>query len=114
MKTVAIFLSAYILLLTAMPAIPFLFNSKEKMQCKSSCCLMNEKQQKSLPSKKQSKDCGNDVCNPFMSCCNCYALTKDQLHFSAPFVYAQQKFSSIVENSDSDFLSNAWHPPKNV
>jgi hypothetical protein len=107
MKLLATILSVYILFLTVVPlslkAAPI---STKTMDCKKSCCS-NEHDTK----KPANKDCCN-ICNPFMVCCNCAALTNQAQRLIVPFVYSTQKFTTLSETDKLDFSSDAWNPPK--
>jgi hypothetical protein len=83
--------------------------SIETSLCKESCCSESQK-----PIQKNKDCCNNNACNPFMVCCNCFALTTQSQKISAPFIYSNPKFSNISETNTSGFLSDAWHPPKTV
>jgi hypothetical protein len=76
-------------------------------QAKKSCCLAH----KTKHSDKKNKGCcGN--CNPFMVCCNFFALTSQQQRIVTPFVYVDRNFHASSEANHSNFLSEVWNPPK--
>ena len=113
MKLLSLIFSIHVLFLTVAPSLPVVFRSTEKVSCKSSCCSKQKKKQKQDQS-EQNKGCSNNgICNPFMSCCNCHTLIS-KLHFVPSLIYTDQIFEEITENPNSDFLSDAWHPPKIV
>jgi hypothetical protein len=109
MRLLSIILSFHILFLTINPVLSSTPVSSEVEQCDESCCSTSKEKQKS---DKQSNDCCNSICNPFMICCNCNALTNQAQHISAPFIYSNQKFIIVSETNNFDFLSDAWNPPK--
>jgi len=107
MKLLATILSIHILFLTVTPAFPKAISAAmETADCKKSCCS-NEHDAK----KTTDTDCCN-ICNPFMVCCNCSALTNQAQQIIVPFVYSNQKFNISSETNKSDFSSDAWNPPK--
>ena len=110
MRLLSIILSIHVLFLTASPALSVTFVSAENNECKKSCCSSEKETQKST---EQNNDCCN-VCNPFMICCNCFALITQPQDISVPFIYVNQKFNLLSETNNSDFLSDAWNPPKVV
>ena len=112
MRILSIILSVYVLFLTIFPALPMALASEKTGHCKRSCCMTNEQQRPTPPSDQQNKDCCKDVCNPFMRCCNCYALIRQPQPLSSPFTYFNQKFTLLIQTPSSDFLSDAWHPPQ--
>jgi len=105
MKVFTLILSISILFLTVAPSLPIMFSSGVA-HCQMSCCAHEGK--KSLP-----KEC-NGMGNPFMSCCNIFALTTEPTGLYTPISSSNQNFSSPIEQSCTDFLSDAWHPPKIV
>jgi|SRR6185437_3860740 len=108
MKVLSIIFVIHILFLTIAPALSMTPGSFEQKQCKKkSCCNTNKETKNST----QKKDCCSS-CNAFMACCNGYALNSEPQNIFAPFVYSNQGFIIITENNDSDFLSDAWNPPK--
>ena len=115
MKFTCSILSIYILFLTLAPSLPMVFASRDSEHCKKSCCLADKRTQKSnCPKNQQSGNCNNGICNPFMSCCNCYALTMQPHALSASSTGSNQKFNFIPERTYSNYLSDTWHPPKTV
>ncbi len=113
MRLFSTILVTYILLLTAAPSLSMVYRSHAE-HCKKSCCHSEQNQKQSDPTSQQNKGCcNNGVCNPFMSCCNCYALTA-KLQVLRSLAYTNQKYTALTENPNSVFLSEAWHPPKTV
>jgi len=104
-KLFAFILSINILFLTVAPSLPVIF-SQGTPHCQMSCCAHEGK--KNLP-----KEC-NGMGNPFMSCCNIFALTAQPQGLATPSTHSNQNFSSPIEKLCADFLSDAWHPPKIV
>ena len=113
MKILSVILSIHILLLTAAPSLSMVYRSAKTEHCKKTCCHSKKEKKQSSSSQENKGCCNNGVCNPFMSCCNCYALTS-KLQILPCLAFANHKFYSISENSASDFLSDAWHPPRAV
>ena len=109
MKVLSILLSIHILFLTAAPALSMIPTSIITEHCKKSCCSENQK-----PVQKNKDCCNNNACNPFMVCCNCFALPTQSQNISASFIYSNQKFTTASETTISDFLPDTWHPPKIV
>ncbi len=105
MKVVAFILTVNILFLTASPSLPVML-SKVATHCQMSCCAHQGK--KSLP-----KDC-NGLGNPFMRCCNIFALTTEPTRLCTLISFSSQIFNSPIEKPCFHFLSDAWHPPKIV
>jgi hypothetical protein len=112
MKILSVIFSIHILFLTIAPALPLVFNAVKGESCKSSCCT-EHKQQKQNHS-QDNNCCNNGICNPFMSCCNGYALLTHQKGLSPYFAYLNQKFQVLSETLNTGFSSDAWHPPKIV
>lgn len=110
MRALSIILTFHILFLTISPVFPNFFTSFENTECtESGCCSKKGKIDDSCPT---NKDCGMSICNPFMICCNCHALTPQINQFSAPFVYTAQKYCCINETFYSNYQTDCWHPPK--
>ena len=78
---------------------------------KDACCQMTKKIHTS-PKEKKDNNCCNDMCNPFMSCCNGVALTSESIKLSFHSILADQKFALQKQNLCSAYLADAWHPPK--
>lgn len=111
MRLFSIILSLHVLFLTIAPALSMTFVSVENKECNDDCCSSEKESQEPV---KQNDGCRNTVCNPFMMCCNCFALITQPQDVSVPFTYINQKFSKLSETNNSDFLSDAWNPPKAV
>src|SRR5476649_2439711 len=107
MKQVAVILSFLILFLTVAPTLPVVFSSSKTTGCGMTCCA--HERQKSLP-----KGCPSGMGNPFMSCCSIFALTSHPHDVSELSLKSTCNFISPVKKSCSDFVSDAWHPPKFV
>jgi hypothetical protein len=71
---------------------------------------MSDKQTKHQD-KQQHKGCCKN-CNPFMVCCNYFALISQRDHITSPFIYVDQSFYHSSEANHSNFLSEVWNPPK--
>lgn len=112
MKLLSIILCLHVLFLTVAPALSMTFVSVENKECKKSCCSSEKDTQK--PTKQNNDCCNDDACNPFMICCNCFALITQPQDVTVPFTYINQKFNVLSETNNSDFLSDAWNPPKVV
>jgi hypothetical protein len=115
MKVLSSILGFYILFLVAVPSFEFAGVFLKKKDCSGSCSNSCSESggEKQCPSDKQDSSC-NMVCNPFMFCCNCYALLSQSHKVSAPFTYSNQKYSVSSEAIHSYFLSEAWKPPRFV
>lgn len=98
-----------ILILSIVPALPAtisLLNSEK------TCCLAKTHTNSSSHTEKHDKNCCHNACNPFMSCCNCYAMIEQYQSMSSPILHFIQTYSPLQQNFHSNFLSNAWNPPK--
>lgn len=62
---------------------------------------------------EEEKDCGNNRCNPLMSCPtgNFYLFNPADLSIE-PFKIAKQKAAVINDNRISKHLCECWHPPE--
>ena len=109
MKLLSIILNIHILFLTIVPTMSMVHTSVKKEHCKMSCCSGNQK-----PVQKNKDCCNNNACNPFMVCCNCFALTTQSQNIPVHFIYSNQKYNTTSEISISGFLTDTWHPPKIV
>jgi hypothetical protein len=112
MKLISSILIIHILLLTVAPAISGMSFFQKKMHCNKSCCSTDNVGSRTHRSKQNRDCCKNGICNPFMACCNCSALTVQVKHISSPFTYLNQQFNIETKVFSSNFLSDAWNPPK--
>jgi hypothetical protein len=106
MRILSTILVFHVLFLTITPTLPVMFGFKE--HCKKSCCVVKQKKQ----NQSNKGCCNNGSCNPFMVCCNSYALIVDIQTFFSPLNYSNKKFDATITICNSAFLSDAWHPPK--
>ena len=113
MKIFSVILSFHILFLSAAPALSAFVPFATTQNCKSSCCKMH-KEGKKKSADQPPKNCCNDTCNPFMSCCNCYALTSQAQSVSTQLTGLNQKLNFLKEVPASSYISTPWHPPKIV
>ena len=113
MKIICAILSIHILFLTAMPSFLMASSKAGTEHCKKSCCT---KESTSKNSTKQNNDCCKDdsMCNPFMSCCNCYALMAQSQGLYVASSTSSQKFISLTEALNFNYLSDCFHPPEIV
>lgn len=113
MKLLSYILILHVLLLSAAPAWANVHFFKPGSHCTKSCCSSENCTEKHKSS-KQNNCCKNGACNPFMICCNCYALTVQMSRIHVPFVYIPNYL--IIRNQvfNSNFSSDTWHPPKAV
>jgi hypothetical protein len=105
MKLFSIVLTFNILFLTVAPSLLVILPIGTT-HCEMSCCAHEGK--KNLP-----KEC-NGMGNPFMSCCNIFALTAEPTGLYTAITNSNQDFGSTIEKPCFDFLSDAWRPPKVV
>ena len=111
MKSISYFLVIYILFLSVAPSLGITMVSVGMKHGKHSCCQMTKKRH-DCPKEKKDKDCCNDGCNPFMSCCNGCALASESIKLSFHSTTAEQKMDLQKQNLSSVYLADAWHPPK--
>ena len=109
MKALSNIFAVYILLLAFVPAVLAVTSSADLEHCRKPCCTETRSAQE-----KQKKDCGQNVCNPFLSCCSAYALAAVSQAVAAPLSGVDKKFPLVRVNLNACFLANAWHPPKSV
>jgi hypothetical protein len=107
MRVLSAILIVHILFLTIAPVLPF--SRVQKKECRVSCCSQKEDQKSD---KDDSNGCCKYICNPFMICCKCAAVTGQVQNLTAPFTYANNKFCLLAEFSLPGFIPDAWNPPK--
>ena len=79
----------------------------------TSCCIIScfaDSQEQ--PSQNDKNDC-NDLCNPFLSCSNCFGFT------ISPFAILAEKpdfikldFTDYQSPPPVRYIYSIWHPPK--
>ena len=111
MKFISALLIIHILFLALAPGLNLSMASGMK-HGKHSCCE-TAKNEQNCPKDQKDKGCNNG-CNPFMSCCNGFALTSPSIQLSFHLIStADQKFVLQKQNLSTAYLAAAWHPPKN-
>ncbi len=115
MKVLSAIFGFHIMLLVAAPSFEFAYVFFEKGNCSESCSESCSEpcEEDECPTDKQD-NCCNMACNPFMFCCNCYALISQSHKISPPFTYSNQKYYLASDSFHSYFLSEAWKPPRFV
>lgn len=108
MKFISYILVIHILFLSVAPSLGITMAS---VNGKHACCQMAKKAH-DCPKEKKDNGCCNDMCNPFMSCCNGVALPSENIKLSFHSITASQKFDLQTQNLSSAYLADAWHPPK--
>src|SRR5689334_22959567 len=112
MKFFAALLSFYVLLLTLQPVLAAI-DFRHKKECCSDCSKHDCEKQS--PKKQQQNNSTESMCNPFQSCAICggYIIAERQVNFVA--VHEAGTFTpAIHEAFISGFISDCFHPPKNV
>ena len=112
MKFLAVILSFYILLLTMQPTLAAI-NFSCKKECSSSCSAQNCDKQ--APEEQQENNTTGMMCNPFQSCvlCCCCIVAERQIDMVA-LQPARIVTAAVPEGFISGFISDCFHPPKNV
>jgi len=109
MRYLSCILSLYILFLTVSPVLLVAKEVNTKtVHCGKSCCS-DQAQKKG---NEEGNDCCKTLCNPFMVCCNCPALTPQVKPFAVSFVYSERKYCCLNETFSFSYQSDCWHPPK--
>lgn len=107
MKIIAVLLSIHVLILGIVPA----FSSHPDAFIGDNCCPVNGDESAAGCQSDHEDKCPG-VCNPFMICCHCYALAIQTYIVPNSTTYLNRKFTFLTENLSSDFISEAWNPPK--
>lgn len=115
MKIVSAILCFHIMLLVAAPSFRLAYVFHEKNSCSKSrhgaCCDTGTKEQRPVD---KHGNCCDLACNPFMFCCNCYAIIAQSQKISPLATYSNLKYDHVSEAFHSYFLSEAWKPPRIV
>lgn len=112
MKSLSFILIFHVLFLTIAPTMSNVSFFQKRMHCNKSCCSSDGEKSNTHHSKQNKDCCKNGICNPFMACCNCFALTIQSKHISSPFTYLNRQFNIEMKVFSSNFLSDTWNPPK--
>ncbi len=117
MKIICLLLSFYVFLLVGAPFLTF-FQSAETTneECHQPCCSANsgcnnEKNRDAKKDDTKSDNCCKALCNPFMNCCNCHALTPQMSSFSVPISYTEWQYCCFQPSIREGYCSDCWQPP---
>lgn len=108
MRIISTILIVQILFLIIDPSMSKISNK----QCKKACCEVAHSKNHKTPEKNNC--CKNGACNPFMICCNCYALIMQPQVMKFPVVYLSKEFWMLTEINQSIFFTDKWQPPETV
>ena len=108
-------LLAYILIflvagLTAQPILSSMYLHSSNNCCENSCEKEFNTKEKNTPTEK---NCKNQNCNPFQSCCCSIGFTVKTFFYKIDsLIVKDSKIVLFAENSVSQYSSNVWQPPK--
>jgi hypothetical protein len=80
---------------------------KAEPSCAASTC------DKPADKEEEDNDCGNDRCNPIMSCpAGNFYLSGHSVFSFAAYVPAKQKKDLVNDNRILKYMAECWHPPE--